>query len=125
MNKEIKEKWLIALKSGKYIRGNGYLKKQEDGVVKHCCLGVLCDIYAIETGKAHWEIVEGHNEDATWRIIEGEDRSTAVLPSFVRAWADIEELFGITTKDTSLVSCNDRSIHEDYRDPIEMIKKYL
>jgi hypothetical protein len=44
MNKKIKEKWLIALKSGKYEKGKKYLLDDS----KYCCLGVLCDIYATE-----------------------------------------------------------------------------
>lgn len=39
--KEIKEKWLEALKSGKYKQGVGMLYKCGE----HCCLGVLCEIH--------------------------------------------------------------------------------
>lgn len=41
MPKDIKEKWVHALLSGKYIQGKGFLKTQ-DG--KYCCLGVLEDV---------------------------------------------------------------------------------
>lgn len=40
MNPEIKEKWLKALRSGKYQQGKNYL--YIDGC--YCCLGVLCDL---------------------------------------------------------------------------------
>ena len=40
MNAEYKQKWLTALRSGKYPQGREKLR--EDG--KYCCLGVLCDI---------------------------------------------------------------------------------
>ena len=40
MNKEIKTKWLAALRSGKYEQGFGALKTPSG----HCCLGVLCDV---------------------------------------------------------------------------------
>jgi len=40
-NKEIKQAWLEALKSGKYPHGTGSLKTDEG---KYCCLGVLTDI---------------------------------------------------------------------------------
>lgn len=39
--KELKENWLSALKSGKYIQGAGQLRKGNS----FCCLGVLCDIH--------------------------------------------------------------------------------
>jgi hypothetical protein len=39
--KELKENWLSALKSGKYIQDSGQLKTQNG----HCCLGVLAEIH--------------------------------------------------------------------------------
>jgi len=48
--KEIKHKWLAALKSGDYIQGKGFLKVQEDSVenvsgkIEHCCIGVLGEV---------------------------------------------------------------------------------
>lgn len=47
MNPEVKDKWLTALRSGKYEQGKQRLQTA-DG--KFCCLGVLCDLYAKETG---------------------------------------------------------------------------
>lgn len=45
MKKYIKERWLTALRSGKYPQGKGWLN--QDG--KFCCLGVLAEI-AVEDG---------------------------------------------------------------------------
>lgn len=45
MKKEWAKKWVKALRSGKYKRGTGQLKKGD----KYCCLGVLCEI----TGKPY------------------------------------------------------------------------
>ena len=46
MNQEIKTKWVEALRSGDYKQTKEYLKKNNC----HCCLGVLCEISALETG---------------------------------------------------------------------------
>lgn len=43
---EIKDKWLEALKSGKYIQGFGALVAKEDDKTYHCCLGVLGEIHS-------------------------------------------------------------------------------
>lgn len=43
--KAIKSEWLEALKSGKYIQGTTSLRNIENGITKHCCLGVLCEIH--------------------------------------------------------------------------------
>ena len=49
MNKETKNEWLQALKSDKYVQGSGQLRgKNADGIVCHCCLGVLADVMGEE-----------------------------------------------------------------------------
>lgn len=52
MNPTIKEKWVAALKSGRYKQGIGSLKTGD----QFCCLGVLCDLYAKETGAGQWKL---------------------------------------------------------------------
>ena len=47
MNKEIKEKWIAALRSDEYKQGRGYLRKNEE----FCAMGVLCDVVSPES----WE----------------------------------------------------------------------
>jgi|NOAtaT_7_FD_contig_51_3539868_length_6068_multi_5_in_0_out_0_5 hypothetical protein len=46
MNKETKEKWVAALRSGDYAQGEGSLCCQDYNPKEYhfCCLGVLCDI---------------------------------------------------------------------------------
>ena len=41
MKQEIKERWVEALRSGKYEQGTGTLTT---GSGRYCCLGVLCDL---------------------------------------------------------------------------------
>lgn len=54
MKKDIKDKWIAALRSGKYEQGQNNLRSVDD---KFCCLGVLCDI--IDNSK--WETFEKAN----------------------------------------------------------------
>ena len=44
MNKEIRDNWVAALRSGKYKQGKSTLMYEG----KYCCLGVLCDILGIK-----------------------------------------------------------------------------
>ena len=46
MKEEIKDRWVEALRSGKYKQGKRALKQGEN----FCCLGVLCDITKDEIG---------------------------------------------------------------------------
>lgn len=50
MNPEVKQKWIDALRSGKYEQGSEKLRS----VSGYCCLGVLCDLYAQEHN-VEWE----------------------------------------------------------------------
>lgn len=45
ITKEQFDKWVAALRSGKYTQGTDYLKTSAvDGSACHCCLGVLCEV---------------------------------------------------------------------------------
>ena len=89
MNPEVKQKWIDALRSGKYEQGSGKLR----GANGYCCLGVLCDLYAQEHD-TQWEF-RGYGEhgDETnpqpmdyWYF---EDRSE-YLPESVMDWAGLK-----------------------------------
>ena len=79
MNPEVKAKWLAALRSGEYKQGRGRLRSAND---EFCCLGVLCDLYAQETGKG-WE---PHGTD-NWTMFG----HPGVLPGLVARWAATSE----------------------------------
>lgn len=49
MNTRVKKLWIKALRSEKFKQGTGALKKRDDdGIIRHCCLGVLEEIAAKE-----------------------------------------------------------------------------
>lgn len=74
MKQNIAKKWVKALRSGKYKQGFGELKSS---VIhpKHCCLGVLCELYIQDTGKGIKDFNSGKQE----------------LPSTVMRWAGFKE----------------------------------
>ena len=72
MNERIKEKWLKALRSGKYKQGKGELR--EGG--KFCCLGVLCDLYTKE-------------KNVPWNSLVNLSK---LLPLKVQRWAGLKEM---------------------------------
>lgn len=84
MNTEVKQKWIDALRSGKYDQGSEKLRS----VQGHCCLGVLCDLYSKEQG-AEWEFrgydETDHKPQDYWYF---EDQSE-FLPDSVRDWAGL------------------------------------
>jgi len=80
MRADIKTKWVAALRSGEYEQTGGMLRSNNG----YCCLGVLCDLYAKETGMKWWE---GGGKYA----MHGND---TMLPHEVRAWAHLADEFG-------------------------------
>ena len=46
MRKDLKKKWIEALRSGRFKQGKNALKTND----KHCCLGVLCEVVITEAG---------------------------------------------------------------------------
>lgn len=86
MKKEVKDRWLAALRSGKYKQGKKVLRTEEG---TYCCLGVLCDLAAqdgvgqwVGGSLHHWEFVDESKDD-------GADYSETDLTKGVREWAGL------------------------------------
>lgn len=100
MNPEVKEKWVAALESGEYKQGKQALKTVEG----FCCLGVLCDIHAKETG-GEWE----NNRDLRIGTSDASYLSCeASLPQVVVAWAGLNSANPVVGGDY-LAELNDRT----------------
>ena len=86
VNPEVKQKWIDALRSGKYEQGSEKLRS----VSGYCCLGVLCDLYAQENN-TEWEfrgIEETNLQPKDYWYFE--DQSEFV-PESVMDWAGFTE----------------------------------
>jgi hypothetical protein len=103
MKQEIMQRWVKALRSGKYQQGTERLReKTATGRAsrRFCCLGVLCDLYAQEHKGAGWQAkptvelappagrvaFKAPRANAA-HIIES---NTIVPPSAVCAWAGLK-----------------------------------
>lgn len=82
MNAAIRDQWVAALESGEYKQGKGALAEVgEEGKIRYCCLGVLCDL-AVKAG-----VVEV-NESPYGHLNYGRE-SGGVLPDSVSEWAGL------------------------------------
>ena len=111
MNQQIKEKWLNALRSGEYSQTRGFLRTIEG----FCCLGVLCDLYAKETG-TEWK----DNYDFANSSFLGE---LATLPEKVMKWSGLKEPNPYSENWGSLASLNDEG--KEFTKIADVIEKYL
>ena len=102
--KEIRQKWVEALRSGEYSQGKSKLRRKEsDEKDSFCCLGVLCEL-AVKKGIIP-PALEEMNGVFTY------DEHDTLLPDRVVAWAGLKSDSGgfyreIKGKD-SLVALND------------------
>jgi hypothetical protein len=74
MNKETRDKWIAALRSGRYAQGKGMLRDVDN----YCCLGVLCDI----SGLGEWS---GNS------YVANHDSRAFLLPVVVRDTSGLSE----------------------------------
>ena len=75
MNKEIKTKWVAALRSGEYTQGFDQLREiTKLGVICHCVLGVLVDVFAEE-------------KSISWNELR---EDVYMIPIEVSRWANIK-----------------------------------
>ena len=77
MNKKVKQKWIKALRSGKYKQGRGYLRYND----KYCCLGVIIKLYIEEHSDEKWEKIPKRN----FFSFKGDHYN---LPKEVQDWAE-------------------------------------
>lgn len=84
MKEEIKQEWISALRSGEYTQGIGYLKTVENSTPKHCCLGVLCDLFLKKNPESGWSWRE---PDVNHVSLFGADAK--ILPITIREWAGL------------------------------------
>lgn len=96
MKKTVAEKWVKALRSKKYKQAKSVLKiKNKAGVVRHCCLGVLCELYQQDMRKkkrkplpCKFENAHDHDDELpkTSKICAFASTRTH-LPEQVQKWA--------------------------------------
>lgn len=130
MNIDIANKWIAALRSGKYKQAEEVLRDSNGGF---CCLGVLCDLHSKENQSAEhvWFDNNYFDEDAN-------------LPNEVAQWAGlktVDEVYedsgkhgtlpeliddGVGGKAKHLAALNDRGMSFDkIADVIEKYKDAL
>ena len=80
MNKEIKARWVEALRSGNYKQGRYNLRRGNF----YCCLGVLCDVVKDEV---NYDWLPLQDSIGTFYRF---DRADEVLPDSVASYADLE-----------------------------------
>ena len=86
LKKEIKEKWLIELRSGKYKQGKENLKTVSPDGARYCCLGILTDIYLNEN-KRRWLTPSSSEGPCSIKTVNGLSVNQCLPPEEVNKWA--------------------------------------
>jgi hypothetical protein len=82
MNEELKQKWVEALRSGKYKQGKQALRNKADC---YCCLGVLCEL----SGLGKWQDNELIDLDHFLYQMPSDDYGISVLAEELQDVLDI------------------------------------
>ena len=80
MNKEIKARWVEALRSGNYEQGRYNLRRSD----RYCCLGVLCDVVKDEVNHDWLPVQDSMGTCYSF------DYDTEILPASVANYAGLE-----------------------------------
>lgn len=102
------QKWVNALRSGKYEQGKSYLRAKNGNKEQFCCLGVACEIFREEIGGS-WKPNGGGTMafvPSNTRIFHGQ-MIDAVLPHPVMQWFKLRLYDGMFGR-TSLAELNDQ-----------------
>lgn len=83
--------WVRALRGGKYSQAFGKLKVFGDGGARHCCLGVLCELYDASMRRSGRR---GLRREAGDFGAENLDEECSVLPARVQDWSGLRSCTG-------------------------------
>ena len=108
----VAQKWVDALRSGKYRQGESQLKIEDPDDPRHCCLGVLCEVAEVEgvdfnfipdesylpepvmkwaglkSKQAHYRDPETGSEDGSLVQMNDKGASFAEIADFIEAHAE-------------------------------------
>jgi hypothetical protein len=97
MNKNVKHKWVKALRSGDYKQGKGCLLNLKEGEANYCCLGVLVNLFEKEHHLQFNKQLSGWGENHGYK-----------LPLLVSEWSGVSN-----SQESVLMELNDREIPFD------------
>lgn len=83
MNKKIKQKWILALKSGDFKQDSSSLKSSRG----YCCLGVLCELFSVENPEFQFEELDPELMEFEFKFIDNSE----LLPNVVSVWAELSK----------------------------------
>lgn len=111
MNKQVKELWIKALKSGKYKQGRGNLNYKG----AYCCLGVLCEVYLENCDKPEIE----KKTEIKYNNIVFYGGWSASIPDEVREWSGLSN-----HSQANLIQLNDKA-NKSFAEIADYIEKEL
>lgn len=92
--------WVDALRSGKYEQTQNVLQDADGG---YCCLGVACQLYALDHPEAHWTDEPDYGNGREFQAAPRTQRRDTMPPPRVRDAFSLSPVFA-----GDLASANDR-----------------
>lgn len=119
MRHTIRERWIEALRSGRYRQAYGRLARRYQSQLKVCALGVLCEL-AVEEGVTTRTTSDNHG------VTYGNTHENSVLPPEVAVWAGLRDCRPMVRHpDDGLVFASIDSLNDDGKLPFDEIAKLI
>ncbi len=121
MDERVKKLWVKALRSGKYKQAKKRLRQDRAGVVRMCCLGVLCEVFRKTEKRGQW--IHGRGG---WVFMVGDSAAKTVTHGTVAEWAELPDDnpdVPVGTFSDSLGALNDQG--RDFSYIADRIEKHL
>lgn len=90
MREELKQRWIQALRSDKYLQGRGHLRIEMYGKTYHCAMGVLYDLIATPRQWERLRLATGSSFFGAYLPIEAYDE-TGLNPRFEKRIASLND----------------------------------
>lgn len=89
MKRELRDRWVEALRSGDYEQGQSFLRNGN----KFCCLGVLCEVAGVPREDTEWG--SGYRLSADeWEDVDLPPRWGGLTPRVKQTLMDKNDLYG-------------------------------
>lgn len=90
MYSEVRDAWVTALRSGRYLQAKSVLAAKGKDGIRHCVLGVLCDL-AADAGVCKRVVLDPNSLLHCIGYSEGPRVYWLVIPHAVAEWAGLPE----------------------------------
>lgn len=119
--------WVDALRSGKYVQGQGALIQERAGYAQYCCLGVACEVALSDVKRAGFMFHFNGRQDKQFMLPIEQENELKLQTEAIQEIAaldedEVEESF--TVAQELLARLNDKAIPKTFAEIADIIEEH-